>query len=78
MKPFIKYTLYAASLGAMLLALAAALGVSASRRSALKCTGLSVTIIDSLENSFVSKSDIKSFLDSESGGYIGNTQTVSA
>ncbi len=71
MKPFIKYTLYAASLGAMLLALAAALGVSASRRSALKCTGLSVTIIDSLENSFVSKSDIKSFLDSESGGYIG-------
>lgn len=71
MKPFIKYTIYAASLGTMLFVLAVALGASASRRSTLKCTRLSVTIKDSLENSFISKSDIKGFLDSEAGGYIG-------
>lgn len=71
MKPFVKYTLYVASLGTMLLAMATALGVSSSRHSTLKCTRLSVTIKDSLENSFVSKSDIKGFLDSEAGSYIG-------
>ena len=40
----------------------------------MKCTGLQVRIVDSLENSFVSRSDVKKFLDREYGTYIGMPQ----
>ena len=40
-------------------------------RKELKCTGLQVRIVDSLENSFVSRADVKKFLDREYGTYIG-------
>lgn len=50
---------------------AVALTASRIRRDGLTCTGLSVIIRDSLENSFVSRSDIKAYLDREAGGYIG-------
>lgn len=42
-----------------------------SSRSNLKCTGLNVVIADSLENDFVSKEDVRRFLDKEYGQYIG-------
>lgn len=40
-------------------------------RTPLKCTGIDVVITDSLDNDFVSKEDVKKFLDKEYGQYIG-------
>lgn len=42
-------------------------------RKSLTCKGLEVVITDSLENDFVSKNDVKKFLDREYGQYIGET-----
>ena len=42
-----------------------------SCRAPLKCTGLNVVIADSSVNRFVSKADVKKFLDKEYGEYIG-------
>lgn len=52
---------------AMILAFTA--GVS-SRRTIL-CKDIEINIIDSLQNSFVTKADIKGFIDKEYGNYIG-------
>lgn len=40
-------------------------------RAPLKCKGISVVITDSLINDFVSKEDVRRFLDKEYGQYIG-------
>lgn len=40
-------------------------------RAPLKCTGIDVVIIDSLDNDFVSEENVKKFLDKEYGQYIG-------
>lgn len=40
-------------------------------RAPLKCTGLSVTILDSAVNRFVTRSDVEKFLKREYGNYIG-------
>ena len=40
-------------------------------RKGLVCKGLEVAIMDSLENSFVSKKDVKKYLDKEYGRYVG-------
>ena len=52
---------------------AAAVAVIAGRnsRKPLVCKSLDVVIVDSLENDFVNKADVKRFLDKEYGGYIG-------
>lgn len=71
MKPFVRYTLAICFLVLMSVCIFAALGTSAQKRSGLTCTRLEVTIKDSLENSFVSRDDIRRYLDRESGGYIG-------
>lgn len=42
-----------------------------SCRAPLKCTGLKVVIADSSMNRFVSKADVKKFLDKEYGEYVG-------
>lgn len=42
-----------------------------SCRAPLKCTGLNVVIADSSVNRFVSKGDVKKYLDKEYGEYIG-------
>jgi cell division protein FtsQ len=42
-----------------------------SFRAPLKCTGLDVVIADSTVNSFVSKADVKQYLDKGYGKYIG-------
>ena len=42
-----------------------------SCRAPLKCTGLNVVIADSSMNRFVSKADVKKFLDKEYGEYVG-------
>ena len=51
----------------------AAVAVIAGRnsRKPLVCKSLDVVIVDSLENDFVNKADVKRFLDKEYGGYIG-------
>lgn len=58
-------------LALMAVCLTAALGSSAMKHKELTCTGLEVTITDSLENDFVSEADIRKYLDSEAGGYVG-------
>lgn len=40
-------------------------------RKTLTCTGLDVVILDSMQNSFVSRADVKGYLDKEYGTYIG-------
>ncbi len=42
-----------------------------SCRGPLKCTGLNVEIADSSSNSFVTKADVRKYLDKEYGTYIG-------
>lgn len=51
----------------------AAVAVIAGRnsRKPLVCKSLDVVIVDSLENDFVNKADVKRFMDKEYGGYIG-------
>ena len=38
---------------------------------AVVCTGLNVEILDSMQNSFVSRTDVKGYLDREYGHYVG-------
>ena len=58
--------------GALLAAcLVAAYMSGVSCRAPLKCTGLNVVIADSSMNRFVSKADVKKFLDKEYGEYVG-------
>ena len=42
-----------------------------SSRRAILCKGLEINIIDSLHNSFVTKTDIRAYIDKEYGQYIG-------
>lgn len=52
-------------------AVAASYIAGTSSRMTLKCTGLNVCILDSLDNSFVSTADIKTFLDKGMGSLVG-------
>ena len=71
MKRYVKYIL----LGFCGLCLAACIIVAftagANSRKTITCTGLEVVILDSMQNSFVSKADVKGYLDREYGTYIG-------
>lgn len=71
MKKTVRYILLA--LCGLLLAacIIIAFTAGASARSDIRCTGLDVVITDSMQNSFISKKDIKGFLDKEYGQYIG-------
>ncbi len=53
--------------------LAGAYLAGVSNREPLECKGLNVEIADSAANSFVTKADVKKYLDKEYGGYIGMT-----
>jgi cell division protein FtsQ len=58
--------------GALLVAcMAIAFTAGAHSRKSLRCTGLKVVVLDSMENSFVSKGDVKGYLDREYGKYVG-------
>lgn len=54
--------------GAIILAFTAG---TSSRRDIL-CKGLEICIIDSLQNSFVTKADIKTYIEKEYGTYVGH------
>ena len=43
----------------------------AGARRSIRCTGLEVVVLDSLQNSFVSAKDVKGYIDREYGSYIG-------
>lgn len=71
MKRYVKYIL----IGFCGLCLAACIIVAftagANSRKSITCTGLEVVILDSMQNSFVSKADVKGYLDREYGRYAG-------
>ena len=71
MNKILKYVLTAVcgALLAALLTVSIILGKDA--RKGLVCKGLEIAITDSLENSFVSKADIRRYLDKEYGRYLG-------
>lgn len=71
MKKAARYMIMIA-LGAIVLGvIAAAVIAGKTNRDTLECRSLSVEILDSLENDFVSVKDIRQFLDREYGQYIG-------
>ena len=73
MKKILKYVLIGIC-GAMLAALLAVSFLAGKEaRKGLVCKGLEIAIIDSLENSFVTKADIRKYLDREYGRYMGES-----
>lgn len=67
----LKYILIGVA-GALILGGLAALILSGkSEREAIKCTGLNVVVLDSLENDFISAKDVRLFLEKEYGEYLG-------
>lgn len=48
-----------------------AVTAGANARKVMVCSGVEIVIADSLKNSFVTKADVKRFLDNEYGRYIG-------
>lgn len=73
MKKVLKYVLIVLC-GALLAAvLVVSILAGKDAREGLVCKGLEIVILDSLENSFVSKADIRKYLDREYGRYVGET-----
>ena len=71
MKKAAKYVLIVVC-GVLLAAVLIASCIAGSQaRDGLMCKGLEISILDSLENSFVSKADVRKYLDKEYGRYIG-------
>ena len=66
-----KYTLLSLCGALLVFCIACSFVAGTAVRKEIKCTRLEVRIVDSLENSFVSRADVKRFLDREYGTYIG-------
>ena len=66
-----KYTFLSLCGALLVFCIACSFVAGSSLRKEMKCTRLEVRIVDSLENSFVSRADVKKFLDREYGTYIG-------
>ena len=66
-----KYTLLSLCGALLVFCITCSFVAGTALRKELKCTRLEVRILDSLKNSFVSKADVKKFLDREYGTYIG-------
>ena len=71
MSKTVKYIISAIFAAALVGCIVAAYLCGSAYRAPLKCTGLSVTILDSAVNRFVSKADVEKYLEKEYGGYIG-------
>lgn len=71
MKKTVRYIVTAVTGILILGCIAAAVIAGKAGREPLKCRSLSVVIVDSLENDFVSAKDIRQFLEKEYGQYIG-------
>lgn len=66
-----KYTLLSLCGALLVFCITCSFVAGTALRKELKCARLEVRILDSLENSFVSRADVKKFLDREYGTYIG-------
>lgn len=73
MKRILKYIMLGCCGAALAACIALAFTAGQDSRKAIRCKGLEVVILDSLQNSFVSGSDVKGYLDKEYGTYIGVT-----
>ena len=71
MKPIVRHIL--TGLGGAALATCIIMSVLAgsNARRTVMCTGVEIAVLDSMQNSFVSKADVKGFLDKEYGKYVG-------
>lgn len=67
----IRYTVIGIFGAALAVCMACSFIAGSALRSDLRCERLHVEILDSMENGFVSKSDIKKYIDKEYGEYIG-------
>lgn len=66
-----KYTLLSLCGALLVFCMACSFVAGSALRKEIRCAKLEVKIVDSLENSFVSRADVKKFLDKEYGTYIG-------
>ena len=66
-----KYALLSLCGALLVFCIACSFVAGTAARKEIKCARLEVRIVDSLENSFVSRADVKKFLDKEYGPYIG-------
>ncbi len=71
MKKILKYILLAFCGSSLAACFILAFTAGANYRKSIRCTELKVAVLDSMENSFVSRGDIRSYLDKEYGEYIG-------
>lgn len=67
----IKYTILGICGAAIAVCITCSFIAGSASRETLRCERLHVEILDSMKNGFVSKADIKKYLDKEYGGYIG-------
>ena len=72
MKKILKYIFVGICGAALAACIVIAFTAGVSSRKSLRCTGLQVTILDSSRNTFVSRKDVKGYLDKEYGKYIGD------
>ena len=71
MKRYVKYILLSFCGLCLAACIIVAFTAGANSRKTITCTGLEVAILDSMQNSFVSRSDVRSYIDKEYGKYIG-------
>ena len=71
MKKTLKYILTGACGLVLAACMVMAFTAGSKARKTLTCTGLEVVILDSMQNSFVTKADIRGYLDREYGTYVG-------
>lgn len=71
MKRAVKYIFLAIVGLALATCMIIAFTAGADYRKSIRCTGLEVSILDSTRNSFVTKADVKGYIDKEYGQYIG-------
>ena len=71
MKRILKYVLAGICGAGLAACIVLAFTAGAASRKSLECTGLQVVILDSMQNTFVSRKDVKGYLDKEYGTYLG-------
>ena len=71
MKRAVKHILTGICALALAACIVMAFTAGAGARRSIRCTGLEVVVLDSMQNSFVSAKDVKGYIDREYGSYIG-------
>lgn len=71
MKRSVKYILTGICGFALAACIVTSFTAGASARKNIRCTGLEVVVLDSMQNSFVSSKDVKGYIDREYGRYVG-------